>query len=87
MLSAAAAAACRAVAVASTLCCLQPQLSAHPASPVKDNQSPNACCCRCYCLQGRGSGVNFALPADLVREIVPNLIVYGTAAGKGVRRG
>lgn len=33
---------------------------------------------------GRGSGVNFALPADLVREIVPNLIVYGTAAGKGV---
>ncbi|WIA15559.1 hypothetical protein OEZ85_002190 [Tetradesmus obliquus] len=36
---------------------------------------------------GRGSGVNFALPADLVREIVPNLIVYGTAAGKGVRRG
>eukprot|EP00882_Tetradesmus_deserticola_P027889 GHRQ01031030.1.p1 GENE.GHRQ01031030.1~~GHRQ01031030.1.p1 ORF type:complete len:181 (+),score=39.96 GHRQ01031030.1:588-1130(+) len=36
---------------------------------------------------GRGSGVNFALPADLVREVVPNLIVYGTAAGKGVRRG
>lgn len=36
---------------------------------------------------GRGSGVNFALPADLVREIVPNLIVYGTAAGRGVRSG
>lgn len=36
---------------------------------------------------GRGSGVNFALPADLVRATVPNLIVYGTAAGKGMRSG
>ncbi|KAF8057906.1 DEGP5 [Scenedesmus sp. PABB004] len=36
---------------------------------------------------GRGSGVNFALPADLVREVVPNLIVYGNAAGRGVRAG
>lgn len=36
---------------------------------------------------GRGSGVNFALPADLVFTVVPNLIVYGTAAGKGVRSG
>lgn len=35
-------------------------------------------------LQGRGSGVNFALPADLVRTVVPNLIVYGTASGRGV---
>ena len=34
---------------------------------------------------GRSSGVNFALPVDLVRTIVPNLIVYGNASGKGVR--
>jgi S1-C subfamily serine protease len=34
--------------------------------------------------QGRGSGVNFALPIDLVREILPNLIVYGSASGKGL---
>lgn len=33
---------------------------------------------------GRSSGVNFALPSDLVRKIVPNLIVYGTASGKGL---
>ena len=33
--------------------------------------------------QGRSSGVNFALPVDLVRTIVPNLIVYGNALGKG----
>lgn len=31
---------------------------------------------------GRGSGVNFALPADMLRELVPNLIVYGNAMGK-----
>lgn len=37
--------------------------------------------------QGRGSGVNFALPADLVRDIVPNLIVYGSIAPRGVRSG
>ena len=36
------------------------------------------------CLQGRGSGVNFALPADLVTDIVPKLIVYGNASGKGL---
>ena len=35
-------------------------------------------------VQGRGSGVNFALPVDLVREILPNLIVYGSASGKGL---
>ena len=34
---------------------------------------------------GRSSGVNFALPVDLVRQIVPNLIVYGSATGRGVR--
>lgn len=34
------------------------------------------------CLQGRGSGVNFALPVDLLRTNVPNLIVYGNASGK-----
>lgn len=33
---------------------------------------------------GRGSGVNFALPADLVVDIVPKLIVYGNASGKGM---
>ena len=33
---------------------------------------------------GRGSGVNFALPADLVFDIVPKLIVYGNASGKGM---
>ncbi len=39
---------------------------------------------RWLCLQGRGSGVNFALPADLVVDIVPKLIVYGNASGKGM---
>ena len=34
---------------------------------------------------GRGSGVNFALPVDLVMTIVPNLIITGNASGKGVR--
>jgi S1-C subfamily serine protease len=29
---------------------------------------------------GRSSGVNFALPSDLLREVVPRLIVYGSAA-------
>ncbi|CAL8462843.1 g2377 [Coccomyxa elongata] len=33
---------------------------------------------------GRGSGVNFALPSDLVLDIVPKLIVYGNASGKGL---
>jgi len=33
---------------------------------------------------GRGSGVNFALPIDTVRAIVPKLIVYGNAMGKRV---
>lgn len=28
----------------------------------------------------RSSGVNFALPADLLRDVVPRLIVYGAAA-------
>ncbi|KAG1670359.1 hypothetical protein FOA52_000119 [Chlamydomonas sp. UWO 241] len=31
---------------------------------------------------GRGSGVNFALPADLLADVVPKLIVYGNAMGK-----
>ena len=35
---------------------------------------------------GRGSGVNFALPVDLLMTIVPNLIITGNANGKGVRR-
>ena len=34
--------------------------------------------------QGRGSGVNFALPADLVVDIVPKLIVFKNASGKGL---
>ena len=34
---------------------------------------------------GRGSGVNFALPVDLVLKIVPNLIITGNASGKGLR--
>jgi S1-C subfamily serine protease len=29
---------------------------------------------------GRSSGVNFALPSDLLLEVVPRLIVYGSAA-------
>jgi len=29
---------------------------------------------------GRGSGVNFALPVDLVARIVPRLIAYGSAS-------
>lgn len=33
---------------------------------------------------GRGSGVNFALPSDLLLEVVPSLIVYGNAMGKQV---
>jgi S1-C subfamily serine protease len=31
---------------------------------------------------GRGSGVNFALPADLLMDVVPKLIVYGSPTGK-----
>lgn len=38
----------------------------------------------CFDVQGRGSGVNFALPADLVLDIVPKLIVYGNPSGKGL---
>lgn len=34
---------------------------------------------------GRGSGVNFALPVDLVMQIVPNLIMTGSASGNGLR--
>ncbi|KIZ06997.1 hypothetical protein MNEG_0960 [Monoraphidium neglectum] len=34
---------------------------------------------------GRGSGVSFALPTEMLREVVPNLIVYGSASGRGVR--
>lgn len=34
--------------------------------------------------QGRGSGVNFALPADLVVDVVPKLIVFNSASGKGL---
>jgi len=35
-----------------------------------------------YSAQGsfRSSGVNFALPADLLRSVVPQLIVYKSAA-------
>lgn len=40
---------------------------------------PHSCPCH---PQGRGSGVNFALPADMLAQIVPNLIVYGNALGK-----
>ena len=35
-------------------------------------------------VQGRGSGVNFALPVDMLMDIVPKLIVYGNASGKRV---
>jgi S1-C subfamily serine protease len=31
---------------------------------------------------GKGSGVNFALPSDLLLSIVPNLIEFGNASGK-----
>ncbi|KAK9806912.1 hypothetical protein WJX72_007234 [[Myrmecia] bisecta] len=31
---------------------------------------------------GRSSGVNFALPVDMVRKVVPNLIVYGNSSSK-----
>lgn len=31
---------------------------------------------------GRGSGINFALPADMLRELVPNMALYGNAYGK-----
>ncbi len=41
-------------------------------------------CHMCCGLQGRGSGVNFALPADLVLDIVPKLIVYGNPTGRGL---
>lgn len=34
---------------------------------------------------GRGSGVAFALPSDMLLEVVPNLIIYGSAAARGVR--
>jgi S1-C subfamily serine protease len=34
---------------------------------------------------GRGGGVNFALPSELLVETVPNLIVYGNASARGVR--
>lgn len=33
---------------------------------------------------GRGSGVNFALPIDMVLTVVPRLIVYGQAGDKRV---
>lgn len=33
---------------------------------------------------GKGSGVNFALPSDLLLEVVPNLIKFGNASGKKV---
>jgi S1-C subfamily serine protease len=33
---------------------------------------------------GRGSGVNFALPVDMVCAVVPRLIVYGQAGEKRV---
>lgn len=33
---------------------------------------------------GRGSGVNFALPIDMVRTVVPRLIVYGTSSDRRV---
>ncbi len=33
---------------------------------------------------GRGSGVNFALPADTLVQTVPKLIVYGNSMGKRV---
>lgn len=38
-----------------------------------------------HSLQGRGSGVGFALPSDLLREVCPNLIIYGSASARGVR--
>ena len=36
------------------------------------------------CLQGRSSGINFALPIDKVLDVAPKLIVYGNAMGKRV---
>lgn len=34
---------------------------------------------------GRGSGVGFALPSEMLVEVCPNLIIYGSAAARGVR--
>jgi S1-C subfamily serine protease len=33
---------------------------------------------------GQGSGVNFALPIDMIRSVVPKLIVYGQAGQKRI---
>lgn len=33
---------------------------------------------------GRSSGVNFALPVDMVATVVPKLIVFGQAADKRI---
>ena len=33
-------------------------------------------------LQARSNGINFALSADMLRRVVPNLIVYGNAYGR-----
>jgi S1-C subfamily serine protease len=33
---------------------------------------------------GQSSGVNFALPIDMVRDVVPKLIVFGTSSDKRV---
>lgn len=35
-------------------------------------------------LQGRNSGINFALPVSLLRDVVLKLIVYGNPMGKRV---
>lgn len=47
---------------------------------------PDTCACPCAHVrrQGRSSGVNFALPSDMLLRVVPNLILYGNAMGKGV---
>ncbi len=47
---------------------------------------PQSLTYHCWCAvappQGRGSGINFALPADMLRELVPNMALYGNAYGK-----
>ena len=38
-------------------------------------------------MQGRGNGIGFAIPSDLLRQAIPNMIVVGNASGKGLYTG
>lgn len=56
--------------------CAAHQKPAHTNTPLNPQTPPT---------QGRGSGVSFALPTEVLLEAVPNLIVYGSSSGRGVR--